>query len=309
MRLYETLDRWHLRWMDQVVCVSEGQAQKVRRCGVPPERIRVIRNSARIEAFAQADASYREQLRQLLPDATPRTRVVVAAGRLSPEKGFHFLIAAAREVLAQQADTCFVLFGEGAQRPQLEQQIQTHGLSDRFLLAGFRPDLDRLLPWADLVVLPSLTEGLPNVALEASAAGVPVVATAVGGTPEVIRDGQNGLLVPPGQPHALAQRIIELLQDPARAEQLGQTGKALMRAEFTFAAQAQAYLDLFRDLLGQRRGDSLTRTLLAASATASGTSTGTAPGGGGGPATASGTAPVRGTGTTPASASRLEVAA
>src|SRR5919108_523234 len=98
----------------------------------------------------------------------------------------------------------FVLFGEGPCRTELLHKVNAAGLAGSFVLAGFRADLDRFLSQLDLLVLPSHTEGLPNVVLEACAAGTPVVATAVGGTPEVIEDGLSGLLAPPGDPEALA---------------------------------------------------------------------------------------------------------
>ncbi|MCE9532830.1 MAG: glycosyltransferase, partial [Planctomycetes bacterium] len=145
-----------------------------------------------------------------LANLSGEERIVVAAGRLSPEKGFDVLVEAAGLLRQQHSDLRFVLFGEGAERPLLERRIQELNLQGSFILAGFRDDLDRWLPWADVVVLPSFTEGLPNVALEASAAGVPVVATAVGGTPEVLRHGETGFLVPSGNPAELAKRIAEL---------------------------------------------------------------------------------------------------
>ena len=159
------------------------------------------------------------------------------------------LIDAALEV----PDAGFILFGEGGERPRLEALIRRHNLQNRFVLAGHIAALDRVLPNADLVVLPSHTEGLPNVALEASAAGVAVVATAVGGTPEVIADGVTGWLVPPANATALAERIRHLLDDDATRERFGAAGRKRMQSQFTFAAQAAQYRQLFEKVLGSRR--------------------------------------------------------
>lgn len=242
VRRYDWLDRWHLRFMDRVVCVSEGQAAKVRAAGVPESKLRVIHNGARLDAFDSPDPGGRDELRAIVGDGP----IVLAAGRLSPEKGFRVLVEAAAHV----PGTHFVVFGEGGERAALERRVADLRLNGRFHLPGFRSDLDRLIPWADLVVLPSFTEGLPNVALEASAAGLPVVATAVGGTPEVIADGETGYLVPAGDHRALAKRINELLRDVSLAREFGRAGRQRMLDHFSFAAQADAYRGLFAELTG-----------------------------------------------------------
>ena len=246
VRLYEAMDRIGLRWMDQVVCVSAGQAAKVRQAGVPQEKTRVIHNAIRTERFAEPDPGYRGLLQQIFP--LPRSRIIGAAGRLSPEKGFGVLIDAAATLARRDQTLGFVLFGEGPLRDRLARRIELYGLTSSFILAGFRADLDRFLPFLDLLVLPSFTEGLPNVVLEAMAAGVPVVATAVGGTPELIEDGVNGYLVPPGEPQALAARLHDLLTDEQRMQALGQAGRRTVLERFTFEGQGREYQDLFASL-------------------------------------------------------------
>jgi glycosyltransferase involved in cell wall biosynthesis len=252
VQAYEWLDRRHLRFMDRVVCVSEGQAEKVRRwCGVPDSRIMVVRNSARLSAFEHRDPDARRKLLGMFPSDTPVSLIVLGAGRLSPEKGFQVLVEAAARVANLAVG--FVLFGEGTLRPDLEQRVAELGLGGRFVMPGFRSDLDSLVAAADVVTLPSFTEGLPNVALEASAAGVPVAATAVGGTPEVIADGETGYLVPPGDPAALAGKLTVLLNDAALRARFGEAGRTRMQERFTFDAQAAAYLKLFDEVLEPTR--------------------------------------------------------
>ncbi len=244
VRAYEWLDRRHLTSMDRVVCVSDGQAIKVRRAGVPADRVTVIHNAARPEAFADPDPSARRELLSLFPGANRVMQVVLAAGRLSPEKGFDVLVAAIPDVIGRFPRTGFVVFGEGPERKRLEQRVATLGLADNVVLPGFRRDLDRLLPAADILALSSHTEGLPNVVLEAAAAGVPVVATAVGGTPEVVLDGETGYLVPPADQVALADRLTMLLGSQAARERMGATSREFVRERFSFHAQADAYLAL-----------------------------------------------------------------
>jgi glycosyltransferase involved in cell wall biosynthesis len=248
IRMYEAMDRYQLRFADRVVAVSEAQAQKVLRCGVNPSKLEVIRNSARPEAFTTSASGAADRLRANFPQVARVSQVVLAAGRLSPEKGFHVLVDAARDVLRSNPNVGFVLFGEGKERRRLERAVAGHGVSDRFVLPGFASDLDTLLPGADLVVVPSFTEGLPNVALEAAAAGVPVVATAVGGNPEVVVDGSTGRLLPAGDPAALAAEIIAIVSDAGTRTRYGAAAREMMTTEFSFASQARRYVDLFESL-------------------------------------------------------------
>jgi glycosyltransferase involved in cell wall biosynthesis len=251
VRAYEALDRACLRRMDRVVCVSAAQAARVRAAGVAAERVVVIRNAIDPEPFAHPEAADRARLAALL--ARPYRRVVGAAGRLSPEKGFGVLVAAAARVARAEPDVAFVLFGDGPLRGALARQIAAAGLEGRFVLAGFHADVVRFMPHWDLAVLPSFTEGLPNVVLEAYAAGTPVVASAVGGVPEIVTDGRDGYLVPPGDPAALARRILAVLQAPPEAGRaMGRRGRARICSQFTFAAQARQYQELFAELAAAR---------------------------------------------------------
>jgi glycosyltransferase involved in cell wall biosynthesis len=249
VRLYEALDRFHLRYMDRVVCVSEGQARKVCQAGTPAPLVRVIRNAIFTDRFGDPDEPGRAFLQAFF--ARPRSHLIGAAGRLSPEKGFGDLVTAAATVVRAFPHAGFLLFGNGPLQSTLARQIHSLRLENNFILAGFRADLDRWLPNFDAFVLPSYTEGLPNVVLEASAARVPVVATAVGGTPEALEDGQGGFLVSPGDATMLARRIGDLLGDVRLRETLGMGGYYHVRDHFTFAAQARQYVDLFQELLDE----------------------------------------------------------
>lgn len=246
VRLYEAVDRVCLRGMDRVVCVSEGQAAKVRRAGVPDTLSRVIHNAIHPERFASPDPANRQRLLDFFP--SPPGRIVGAAGRLSRDKGFDVLLKAAAQLAREDASLGFVLFGDGPLRAHLARRAALAGLADRFVLAGFRTDLDRFMPFLDLLVLPSYTEGLPNVVLEACAAGVPVVATAVGGTPEVVDDGRSGFLVAPGDAVALAARIRDALASEEGRRALGEHGRERVLRDFTFPAQAREYRRLFLEL-------------------------------------------------------------
>jgi glycosyltransferase involved in cell wall biosynthesis len=247
VKLWEWIDAFALRYMDACVCVSEATARRARGRGIPARRIAVIRNALDPTPFDTPAPEAADTVRALFP--SPPARVVGTVGRLSPEKGFDVLIDAAALVCGARDDVGFVIYGTGPTEEKLRQQVARLGLQGRVILAGFRQDLERVLPGLDLFVSSSHTEGLPVAVLEAMAAGLPVVATSVGGTPEVVDDGRTGLLVPPSRPDLLANRIEELLGDPRRRSAMGRAGKERVRDELTFAAQAERYERLLRRLV------------------------------------------------------------
>lgn len=244
VRLSEALDRFCLRWMDRVVCVSRGLADRVLRAGVKPDRVEVIGNAVDPDRFVDPDPRYRRKLTRIFRHT--RTRIIGATGRLSPEKGFDVLIAAAEIVLRRHPRYGFVIFGEGPCRSALLRQINSSGLAGDVVLTGNRTDLDRFVSFFDLLVLPSY-EGLPHVVLEAFAAGIPVVAAA-SGTPELIEDRVNGYLVSPGDPQEMADRICDALESEDRLRDLGTQGRLKVLEQFTFSSQAQQYTALFDQL-------------------------------------------------------------
>ena len=246
VRVYEWFDALAIRSADAVVCVSSATADRVRRAGVPTSRSVIIRNALDTTPYDRPCPEARQNVESLF--AAPPSIILGAVGRLSPEKGFDGFIDTAK-LLSDRQDVGFVLFGDGPLRAELARRIEEHGLTGRFVLAGFRNDLERYLPGLDLAVSSSHTEGLPVAILESMAAAVPVVATAVGGTPEVVEDDTTGFLVPPAQPAALAAKIRDLLDAPERRRAMGERGAARVRSEFTFAAQAARYEELFARLV------------------------------------------------------------
>jgi glycosyltransferase involved in cell wall biosynthesis len=263
VRVYEAVDRWRLRGMDRVVCVSEAQAARVRRCGVRPTRVQVIHNAIDADRFTDPDPAFRGKLERHFRKR-PR-RIVGSAGRLSREKGFEVLVDAAARLVRLDPTVGFLVFGDGARRGELQRRIDDAGLAASFVLAGFRADLDRFMPFFDLFTLPSYTEGLPNVVLEAFAAGVPVVATAVGGTPEVVDDGQSGYLVPAGDAEALADRMEAALADEDQLRDMGLLGRQSVVQRFSFPAQARQYRRLFDEVAKPGGGSAAKETVAAVS--------------------------------------------
>jgi len=247
VRFYESLDRIFLRLADAVVAVSDGQRQKILACGVKPDKVRVIHNAIDLGAYpGPAEKSVRAEL------GIPQDAILVAtAGRLSPEKNHLGLVEAAKHVLAKMPDVYFVVFGEGFLRPELEKAVADAGIGHRFFLPGFRSDVRSLLHEIDIFVLPSHTEGLPNVLLEAFACRKPVVATMVGGTPEVVRHGESGFLVHPNDIEELASYVLSLALDPDLRRKIGNYGNEFVKTKFDYGAQTAAYLESYQLLLSK----------------------------------------------------------
>ena len=153
------------------------------------------------------------------------------------------------QAAARVPNAVFVLLGDGPEQSALEAQASALGVRNRVVFLGYRQDVPDLLACADLLVLPSLFEGLPLSILEAMAAGKPVIATDVGGTSEVIEPEQTGLLVPPANPGALAGAIRRVLFDRRLAERLALTGKARVRDEFSAATMVQSVTQIYEDVL------------------------------------------------------------
>lgn len=249
IRVYEKLDKFFLNFADKVVAVSHGQRDKILALGANADRVVVIHNAINLEKIPEA--GWRQQLRQEL--GVPQDAFVVAsAGRLSPEKNYGTLVEVARQAIQHNANIYFVIFGEGVLRGELERSIGAAGLCGHFLLPGFRKDLQELLHGIDVFMLPSLTEGLPNVVLEAFAVCKPVVATRVGGTPEVVQEGVSGFLTEPDEPELMARHILDLADNPNLCHRMGKAGYEYIQEHFSFESQTREYEQLYMNVLKMR---------------------------------------------------------
>lgn len=221
----------------------------VREDGFNASKIRVIRNAVDFGRFA----NIRVDRERLFPGLTHNHKLIAVVANMNVLiKGHNFLIEAARTICQVIPETRFVLIGDGAQRPKLEQMVREFRLQEYFLFLGRRRDVPELLSCCDLSVLASTTEGLPNAVLEYLAAGHPVVATRAGGTPEIIEDGVSGLLVPPRDPRALAQAVLQVLQDVELAKRLGRAGKERVRNQFSYVRLLVELQGFYEELLHRR---------------------------------------------------------
>ena len=226
-RKHSVAYRWFHRLPDHVIAVSE----EVRRHAIavdriPPERVSVVYNGV-------------EDTSAGAPRNWPETPLIVTVGNLRPVKGHDTLVEAAATVLARYPEARVVIAGEPLQ-PEfvagMRQRVQELGLDDRVQFPGGVADPGVLLRQASVFVLPSRSEGFSNAIVEAMVAGLPVVATTVGGNAEAVEDGVTGILVPPEQPAALAEALLKILGDPKRMRAMGAAGHA--RAEMLFSTGA-----------------------------------------------------------------------
>jgi len=223
----------------------------VGRIGLPANRVLTLRNA--IAPMAPVGAADRAALRAALGLA-PDDLVVGTLGRLyEPKKGLAVFLDAAERITADVPRARFVLAGDGPSRPALEKRAGAPGLAGKVRFAGARRDVHRLLAAYDLFVQPSLWEGFGLTVLEAMAMERAVVASAVGGHREIVRDGIDGVLVPPGDPRALAAAVVDLLADPGRRAASGRTARARVLAEFPIERLVDETTALYDALLERPR--------------------------------------------------------
>ncbi|MGA2700254.1 MAG: glycosyltransferase [Isosphaeraceae bacterium] len=227
-----TMFRWLTRLVDRFVCVSEEVAALSRRQGIDESRLRTILNGIDIGRFGFHG-----------PDASGP---VLTVARLSPEKDVANLVRAAAMALERAPDLRVEVAGGGPCREELGRLAAELGVADRIAFLGEVRDVPAVLARARMFVLPSRSEGIPLTVLEAMARGLPVVATRVGGLPEVVEEGVTGLLVPPADPAALAAAMVELWCDPDRRDRLGHAGRRRAEECFDIRRMVAQYESLYR---------------------------------------------------------------
>jgi glycosyltransferase involved in cell wall biosynthesis len=246
LRLYEGLDRWSLRAPTQVVAVSGAFAQQLVGMGVPREKIVVLHNS--VELAPERNFSFEDlQAKKARLGISGTERIVLAIGRLSKEKAYPDLVVAIAELrrLHPELPVRLLILGEGPERPAIEAAVRSAGLERGVSLPGHMRDVSPYYEVADVFAISSLSEGSPNVLLEAMAAGVSVVASAVGGIPEIVTDQQQALLVRPRDPRALADALAHILTNRRLAQALSQAARSLAATRFAPEQRAHALIELY----------------------------------------------------------------
>ena len=233
---------------DRVIAVSNQIKNELESAGARAGTLRLLHNAIVVERYQRTGRTgYLAELtgRQLCRP------VIVSIGRISPEKGQMDLVEALGIVRAQGGKVSAILVGDGPDRARVWERVCELGLQDSVSLTGYLSNPERVLEEADLMVLPSHTEGLPNVVLEALAMQVPVLATSVGGTPEIVTEGETGRLVPPRSPEALAAAIRAFLTDPRPYKRMAEQGRTLVQEQFDFKTRTRRLESIYAELVSQ----------------------------------------------------------
>jgi glycosyltransferase involved in cell wall biosynthesis len=236
VRAYFALEKLAVRRADRVCVMSHAMAERIAARGVRRDRIRTIHNAVLFESAEPTEPR----------SAAP---IIAIIGRLSPEKGVDQGLRAFARVLEHVPDARLWVAGQGPEEGRLRAQAQALDVSRSVEWLGYHAAVSSLYARVSILLIPSRSEGLPNVALEAMGHGVPVVASAVGGVPEVVVDGETGLLAPAGDTEALAARLLQVLRDPALARRLGSQERAHVRSRFSLEARRHTLASVYRDLL------------------------------------------------------------
>jgi glycosyltransferase involved in cell wall biosynthesis len=243
VRVYEILQWAVLKRARHVAAVSSATAEILREGGATRPRVWVVENAIRFQPVERA------------PDLRgefgfePTTPVIAAVGRLSPEKGHALLIEAFSRLPQELGHARLVLFGEGPERKALARLAESRGVASRVRLAGFRQDVLACLSACTLLVNPSHSEGLPNVILEAFVTCTPVVATDVGGVPELLKNGRTGLLTPKGDIESLAKAMRYAIEHPCEMRQTARVAQRFVRMWFSFDRQARRWTNVYDSVL------------------------------------------------------------
>jgi glycosyltransferase involved in cell wall biosynthesis len=245
MRCYNQLDRWSLRAASGVVTVCGAFARDLEEKGIAAGRITVRHNS--VKPFSAPDPAAVEALRAQFPPETP---ILLVVGRLSHEKGQADFLAAL-DILRRKSNLPFhaVLVGEGPEEERLKALRVKLGLESAVTMAGLQHDVRPWYAAASVVVMPSHSEGSPNVLLESMAAGVPVVATRVGGVPEIATNEETALLTEPRNPEALADAIARMLSDGSLRESIVRNAKKLAEEQYSPEAYRRSLVAIYEKVI------------------------------------------------------------
>jgi glycosyltransferase involved in cell wall biosynthesis len=242
--LYEWLDGFSLRFVDRVVLVNDAMMSHPRIKRLRPSRIAIIANGIQLTSSKSEDRELRSDIMRFAQQGFS----IVAVGRLSPEKGLGTLLKVVADIVRAGEDLRLIFLGQGELLPELEQQARELGIIDRVFFAGYVEYARNYLGYFDLFCMPSLTEGLPMALLEAMAAGIPIIASRVGGIPEVLDQGRAGILVEPASFESLKGAILKVVRQPQAIQKLVEEAQRRVDRMYSSSAMAEGYFTLYQQV-------------------------------------------------------------
>jgi len=229
---------------DKIIAISRAVKINLIETGVPADMIKIIHNGIDLSRFDLIEPTLRLEL-----GLSNDTTIIGVVARIVGEKGYEYILKAMPKVLELHPSALLVIVGDGPLKAQMQELAGKLGIYENTIFLGYRRDVEKLVADFDLFVLPSINEGLGLSLLEAMALGKPVIATEVGGIPEVIKNGKNGLLIPPGDEKALAMAILKILSSKDFSRKLGQVAKETVYEKFSAISMAQKTVELYDDIL------------------------------------------------------------
>lgn len=246
MKINNALDKFALRLSKRIITVSEDIKASLVSNGIDQKKIRVVQNAVSQPCDVRQQGHYRIEKRKEL-NLGQEQFIAGYVGRLSEEKGANYLVDAIAKLCEQSERVKLVLVGDGPERDNLEAQVRALGIDDAVIFAGFQANIAQWMSIFDAFILPSLTEGTPMALLEAMSMRLPVIASAVGGVPKIIKDGQNGILTEAQDVGTLARQLNVLLENPSLAKKLGEQARETIQKEYDVKSWCrsieQCYLD------------------------------------------------------------------
>jgi len=245
------LNRWKYRLgVDRYIAVSGAIRDVLAADGIDPARVSIVRSGVDPARFPEIDRPRAPDPELPFPRESP---IVGNIAHLAPHKGQIHLIQAAPRILAREPRVRFLIVGQGDLAPLFRQRIAQLGLEGALVLTGFRNDIGAILARLAVFVMPSIQEGLGTSIVDAMLFGIPVVASRVGGIPEIIEDGVHGILCPPADEEALAEAVVGLVRSPDRARILGERGRKRAREEFSVDRMVGGTARVYAEVLAERR--------------------------------------------------------
>jgi len=257
MRVYEWLDSKALRFMDAVIFVSNAMKSNARFKHINPTKIHVINNGIALPREDSQSTRSAQRTKSTSGPANPDQHIIdfcnrgftiVSIGRLSPEKGFNYLVEAFNLLIKRGINAYLLIIGEGSERKVLESLVERYNIKDNVLLPGYIKNARMYLPYCNVFVLSSLTEGLPITLLEAMEAKIPIIGTIVGGIPDVLIHGETGLLVKDQNPRALSEALYLLYNNDELSHGLAHNAFQVLRDKYSSNEMARKYYNVYKEI-------------------------------------------------------------